>query len=826
MSFPLQQVLKKPEPLIILLITLALVILVLDLVIPDIITGGIPYVAIIVLTLWLKDKKEIITVAVICTIFAAIGMVYSQIDVINMVDIEKRGLVLLVIWSVALLVLLRHETMLAYANSEKRYRILHDNNPSMYFSVDSEGNVLTVNKFGANQLGYSPNELIGKSVLGVFHSTEHNAVKNHLKICLENQDKTHQWDIQKIRKDGTKLWVRETARCLKTNGDTPIVFIVCEDITQEKEAGVALNRSHRALKVLHKCNQALIHINKERELLNNICQIVVETGGYRFVWVGFSEQDEQKTVRPIAQAGYEDGYLDTIVVTWADNQYGHGPIGTAIRTGKPSIIKNISADPDFTPWRELAIEHGYSSVIGLPLKLNGLTIGALAIYAPEVDVFDKEEVKLLEDLASNLSYGISSLRTEIERKQAQEKLNELNMALTNAMPGISRMDHNGHYLYVNDAYAGMLGYTPNELLGLSWEPTVHEDDRSLAITAVQTAIKEGKGEFEARAIRKDGSEFFKQVLIVAIIGKDGQVVGHHCFMKDISERKNAEINLANRANQHICNQKILFELAKKDYSNQETPFNHIIKIAAEQLKVERVSVWLFNQEHTEIVCKALYQEGKFNNEEQILKSCDYPRYFHALETNGRISANDANTDTNTSEFSDNYLTPLGITSMLDVPIYIQGEMVGIICHEQIGSKRNWAVEDEDFTNSISDLCALALAATKRKQVEDTLRESNERIKAAFVDATIGMALVSLDHSIIETNQAFSNMLGYSKDELVGIFFNAITHPDDADKSLEHHHKLINGEIDSYQLEKRYLHKLGHDIWALLKQVHTDQKWNL
>ena len=127
MSFPLQQVLKKPERLIILPITLALVTLALDLVIPDILTGGIPYVAIIVLTLWLQDKTKIITVTVICTIFAVIGMVNSQIDGINMVEIEKRGLVLLIVWLVALLVLLRHETMMAYVTSEKRYRVLHDN---------------------------------------------------------------------------------------------------------------------------------------------------------------------------------------------------------------------------------------------------------------------------------------------------------------------------------------------------------------------------------------------------------------------------------------------------------------------------------------------------------------------------------------------------------------------------------------------------------------------------------------------------------------------------------------------------------------------------
>jgi len=105
--------------------------------------------------------------------------------------------------------------------------------------------------------------------------------------------------------------------------------------------------------------------------------------------------------------------------------------------------------------------------------------------------------------------------------------------------------------------------------------------------------------------------------------------------------------------------------------------------------------------------------------------------------------------------------------------------------------------------------------TERKRLEASLQESNERFRAAFADAAVGMILVSPDHSIIEANQSFCNMLGYSREELVGILFKDITHPDDVDSSLDYHHKLIAGEIDKYYFEKRYLHKRGHEIWGLL-----------
>jgi PAS domain S-box-containing protein len=103
--------------------------------------------------------------------------------------------------------------------------------------------------------------------------------------------------------------------------------------------------------------------------------------------------------------------------------------------------------------------------------------------------------------------------------------------------------------------------------------------------------------------------------------------------------------------------------------------------------------------------------------------------------------------------------------------------------------------------------------TERKLAEEKLQSSEKRFKAAFADAAIGMTLVSLDHRIIEANQAFCNMIGYLKEELVGFFITDITHPVDVDASVDHHLKLITGELDNYHIEKRYLHKQGHELWG-------------
>ncbi len=191
-----------------------------------------------------------------------------------------------------------------------------------------------------------------------------------------------------------------------------------------EESERKLRMVNRALEALSRCNQALIRAIEESDLLNEICRLIVDVGGYHLVWVGFAEQDKEKTVRPVAQVGYEEGYLDTIKITWSDTEHGRGPTGTAIRTAKTIINKDILKNPDCLPWRDEAIKRGYASSIALPLIADEQVLGALNIYATKPDAFDTEEVKLLTELADDLAFGIMALRTRDERKRAEEALRQ------------------------------------------------------------------------------------------------------------------------------------------------------------------------------------------------------------------------------------------------------------------------------------------------------------------------------------------------------------------------------------------------------------------
>ncbi len=187
------------------------------------------------------------------------------------------------------------------------------------------------------------------------------------------------------------------------------------DITERRRKESELARLNRTLKAISESNQTMMRARNESDFMEEACRIIVESCGHAMVWIGMAEQDEGKTVRPVAHSGFEDGYLETLHVTWADSELGRGPTGTAIRTGKASQCRNMLTDPAFAPWRAEALNRGYASSIALPLIAEERAFGAVMIYSRESDPFSPDEVSLLEELANDLSYGIQAIRLRAAR---------------------------------------------------------------------------------------------------------------------------------------------------------------------------------------------------------------------------------------------------------------------------------------------------------------------------------------------------------------------------------------------------------------------------
>ncbi|MDA3972152.1 MAG: GAF domain-containing protein [Desulfobulbaceae bacterium] len=195
-----------------------------------------------------------------------------------------------------------------------------------------------------------------------------------------------------------------------------------------RQAGPAsdeLRRHHRALLVGRECARTIVHAQEVPSLLAEVCRIIVEIGKYRLAWFGRAENDGAKTVRPLAQHGYEKGYLSTLRITWDDAvPSGQGPTGIALRTARPSISRNILTDPAFEPWRAQALKRGFQSSLALPVCPGGRIYGTLNVYAAEPDAFDNDEVTLLAGLAEDVASAISTLQKLGDYRHFQEELLE------------------------------------------------------------------------------------------------------------------------------------------------------------------------------------------------------------------------------------------------------------------------------------------------------------------------------------------------------------------------------------------------------------------
>jgi putative nucleotidyltransferase with HDIG domain len=255
---------------------------------------------------------------------------------------------------------------------------------------------------------------------------------------------------------------------------------IARNISERKQSEESLYRANRALKLLGMCNTALIRAEDEQTFLSEICRLAVETGGYLMAWVGFAEDDAAKTVRPVAQAGDRERYLDSIKITWADSELGRGPTGTAIRTGLTVINQDYISNLQTAPWREAALEQGYHASISLPLTSKKRILGALSIYAKDSSAFGEEEVALLEKLANDLAYGIETLRTRAEHQQhtviLQQGLEQSIQIIANTV-AVRDPYTADHQLRVSDlarAIAQQMGLPEEQVHGIHLAATIHD----------------------------------------------------------------------------------------------------------------------------------------------------------------------------------------------------------------------------------------------------------------------------------------------------------------------------------------------------------------
>ena len=308
--------------------------------------------------------------------------------------------------------------------SEERFRTLAEFTYDWETWRGPDGRYIYVSPSCRRITGYSQEEFMVDPdlLLKIAHPEDLEKVRNHRQQSFRSGEIAH-LDFRVISKKGEETWISHYCQDVYDKFGTWLGRRASNrDISQRKQTEEELRKVNRALNVLSESRRVMTRATSEKDFLSRLSEVIVHLGGYRLAWVGFALHDPKKTVVPMAQAGFEEGYLERLRITWADTERGRGPTGTAIRSGEPYLCKNILTDPRFAPWREEAMRRGYGSSVALPIILGGETVGALNIYAAEADAFNPEEMKLLLELARDLSYGLEAIRNRRERERAEEAL--------------------------------------------------------------------------------------------------------------------------------------------------------------------------------------------------------------------------------------------------------------------------------------------------------------------------------------------------------------------------------------------------------------------
>ncbi len=417
-----------------------------------------------------------------------------------------------------------------------------DSVPDFIAILDNQHRIVRTNKAMAKQLGVTPQQAIGLNCYKCVHGTTlPPAICPHAKTLEDGKE--HIEEVHEPRLGGDFLV--STTPLRDSSGNMMGSVHVARNITDRKKAEEALRKLNRHLRAVSNSTQALMHAVDEAKYTQEVCNIIVHDCGYALTWVGFKEYDEAKTVRPIAYAGFDKDYIDSLNISWeAKSERGRGPTGTAIRTGVPYICKNMQKDPCFEPWRLSAKKRGYSASCVLPLKsFAGDVFGALNIYSCESDSFTAEEVNLLTELANDFAYGIETLRLRSERELA-ERIVQKQASLIDLSPdAIMVRALEGKITFWSKGAEKLYGYTKEEAIGQS----SHEILKTTFLEPLKAILSDLKtyhhwiGELVHET--KDGKKITVQSYWQPTFDEKGNIVELMESNVDVTDRKQMQTKL-------------------------------------------------------------------------------------------------------------------------------------------------------------------------------------------------------------------------------------------------------------------------------------------
>ena len=668
-----------------------------------------------------------------------------------------------------------------------------DCTPDALLAVDLQGTVVAFNR-GAEKLFDLPaSAVLGQ---GIAQSSLPESLRRCFAISLRGAFTGEPVPEESLEIEGQRAgrdaFVAKASFFTAGAGKEAVLAARLQDITERRQSEKKSQRRSRILKTMAGGNQAMVRATSEDELFQAMCRVIVETGGYRMAWIGQVERDEEKSIRPVAHAGHEEGYLALAKISWGDNPHGRGPTGMSIRTGTPQFNNDITSNPVMGPWRELALERGYLSSISLPLRDKAGVFGALTIYAGEPHAFGPDEVALLVELAEDVSYGVTALRTRrdhdemartlrliSERKQAEDALHEseerLAAALRAGKLGVYDYDPRTRRIKWDHTMYRLWGVPEGEPVTYeTFEAGVHPEDVTAVRAAVEGCFDPGgtrRYECEYRVInRADGA--VRWVAADGDVTFDGErpvrLVG---IVQDITERKHAD---AVRREQETRDR---YFLGLERRLREATSAREAVGAACEALGQELGATFSGvgelrpGSEHT--IVESVWSTGDpspFPGRQRTMGA----KRIAELLAGGAITVEDVVTDPRLAgdEGVQAVYKEFGVRSSLNVPLMRDGRPRAFLFVAG-ASPRVWTDAEGALARETLDR---AWQALERARAEAALRESEEKFRTLFETMSEGFSIneIILDEAgrpcdlrYLSVNPAFERQAGVGAADLVG-----------------------------------------------------------
>src|SRR5262249_45259618 len=305
--------------------------------------------------------------------------------------------------------------------------------------------------------------------------------------------------------------------------------------------------------VVH-CGRALAQAADEHDLLQSVCNTLVHNCGFRLAWFGSTAPDTSNSLRLVAQAGDQDGFLQ-------ETSCAETPATMAIEAGEPCWIQAIADSPFVVPIRAAALKRGYTAVLSLPFKADGRLFGALTIYADDPGKLDEPSVERLREWSELFALRVKTLRSHEERDGAdtlnkdlqhvadrQRLENQLRLIIDTTPALIHTARPDGYLDYFNKPWMEYLGVSREDVMGWQWTASIHPDDVEGIVQRWRASLASGEPFLhEARVRRADGAYRWMLHHKVALRDEHGNILKWYGSSLDIEDHKRAEEQLRRSA---------------------------------------------------------------------------------------------------------------------------------------------------------------------------------------------------------------------------------------------------------------------------------------